>query len=250
VDQEREQRQYPNSQGNSRERAGWSSSGDDSSELDLLQKCVQTLKKRGVWQGIVLTRGETRFIVKVQIPHGSLTRARSPMGRFGEDLRKERLARSFALEDISAVTKISQRHLVALEQEKFRLLPGGILSKGIVRGYASAIGLDPQEWTERFLQAYNTASQTADDDSGWTTFASNVGKARILRREAIEVRLRWIGAVVLLLTVAAAAFLTVRYYGVREGWWRTLLPMHGVSMAFSGVWPSARGLVAHLLTRI
>ena len=172
------------------------------------------------------------------------------MGRFGEDLRKERLARSFALEDISAVTKISQRHLVALEQEKFRLLPGGILSKGIVRGYASAIGLDPQEWTERFLQAYNTAGQTADDDSGWTTFASNVGKARILRREAIEVRLRWIGAVVLLLTVAAAAFLTVRYYGVREGWWRTLLPMHGVSMAFSGAWSSARGLVAHLLTRI
>ena len=73
------------------------------------------------------------------------------MGSFGEDLRKERLARGFALEDISAVTKISQRHLIALEQEKFRLLPGGILSKGIVRGYAGAIGLDPQDWTERFL---------------------------------------------------------------------------------------------------
>jgi len=36
---------------------------------------------------------------------------------------QERLARSVALEDISAVTKISQRHLIALEQEKFRLLP-------------------------------------------------------------------------------------------------------------------------------
>ena len=82
------------------------------------------------------------------------------MGNFGEDLRKERLARGVALEDISAVTKISQRHLIALEQEKFRLLPGGILSKGIVRGYAGAIGLDPQDWTERFLQAYNTSGQT------------------------------------------------------------------------------------------
>jgi cytoskeleton protein RodZ len=172
------------------------------------------------------------------------------MGSFGEDLRKERLARNIALEDISAVTKISQRHLIALEQERFRLLPGGILSKGIVRGYASAIGLDPQEWTERFLQAYNTAGHTADEDSGWTTFASNVGKARILHREAVEVRLRWIGAVLLLLAVAAAAFLTVRYYGVREGWWRTLLPIRGVSTAFRGAWSSTCRLVEHLVSRI
>lgn len=176
------------------------------------------------------------------------------MGNFGEDLRKERLARGFALEDIAAVTKISQRHLVALEQEKFRLLPGGILSKGIVRGYAGAIGLDPQDWTERFLAATSPPGHVSEDDSGWTTFASNVGKARLLRREAVEVRLRWIGAVLLLLAVSAGAFLTVRYYGVREGWWRTLLPVRGVSMAyrgtFRGAWSSACGLVEHLISRI
>ncbi len=171
------------------------------------------------------------------------------MGSFGEDLRKERLSRGVALEDISAVTKISQRHLVALEQERFRLLPGGILNKGIVRGYASAIGLDPQDWTERFLQAFNTSGQIADD-SDWTIFASNVGKARILRREAIEVRLRWVGAILLLLAVAGAAFLTVRYYGVRQGWWRTFLPIHGVSVALRGALSTARGTVAHLLSRI
>ena len=87
------------------------------------------------------------------------------MGNFGEDLRKERLARGFALEDISAVTKITQRHLIALEQERFRLLPGGILSKGIVRGYAGALGLDAQEWTEPFLQAHHASGQMADDDA-------------------------------------------------------------------------------------
>ncbi len=69
------------------------------------------------------------------------------MGTFGEDLRTERLSRGIALEDITAVTKISQRHLLALEQEHFRLLPGGILNKGIVRGYASALGLDQEDWT-------------------------------------------------------------------------------------------------------
>ncbi|HVN92055.1 MAG TPA: helix-turn-helix transcriptional regulator [Terracidiphilus sp.] len=172
------------------------------------------------------------------------------MGNFGEDLRKERLTRGVALEDISAVTKISQRHLVALEQERFRLLPGGILSKGIVRGYASAIGLDPQDWTERFLQAFNTSGQTVTEESGWSTFASNVGKARMLRREAAEIRLRWIGAIVLALLVAAAAFLTVRYYGVRVGWWRSFLPIPGVSIGIRSAVVSTHDFVSQLLSRV
>src|SRR5580658_8666507 len=123
------------------------------------------------------------------------------MGNFGEDLRKERLARGVALEDITAVTKISQRHLVALEQERFRLLPGGILSKGIVRGYAGAIGLDQQDWTERFMQAFAAAGLTTEDERGWTAFAANVGRSRAARHEAQEMRMRWIGAFVLLLVV-------------------------------------------------
>jgi cytoskeleton protein RodZ len=146
------------------------------------------------------------------------------MSNFGEDLRNERLSRGIALEQITAVTKISQRHLVALEQERFRLLPGGILSKGIVRGYAGAIGLEQQDWTERFLEAYVASGQMVDDERSWLAFASNVGKARILRHDAVEVRLRWAGAILLLLVVAAAAYLTLRFYGLRAGWWPTLLP--------------------------
>ena len=134
------------------------------------------------------------------------------MGSFGEDLRMERISRGIALEEITAVTKISQHHLVALEQERFRLLPGGILSKGIVRGYTGALGLDQHDWTERFLKAYGASGQMIDDDRSWTAFAANVGKARILRHDAVENRLRWAGAILLLLVVAAAAFLMVRYY--------------------------------------
>ena len=149
------------------------------------------------------------------------------MGSFGEDLRMERLSRGIALEDITAVTKISQHHLVALEQDHFRLLPGGILSKGIVRGYTGALGLDQHDWTERFMKAYIASGQVIDDDRSWMAFASNVGKARILRREAVEIRLRWMGAIVLLVVVAVAGFLTIRYLGVRAGWWHSLLPIPG-----------------------
>lgn len=171
------------------------------------------------------------------------------MGNFGEDLRMERLSRGVALEQITAVTKISQHHLVALEQERFRLLPGGILSKGIVRGYTGALGLDQHDWTERFLKAYNASGQVMDDDRSWTAFASNVGKARMLRRDRLEQRMRWVGAVVLLLIVVVAAFFTVRYLGTREGWWATILPVHQAA-ALDGIVSSAHRLFSWLLSSL
>ena len=153
------------------------------------------------------------------------------MGNFGEDLRMERLSRGVALEQITAVTKISQHHLVALEQERFRLLPGGILSKGIVRGYAGALGLDQHDWTERFLKAYNASGKS------WTTTAAGRPLHRTWAKPAccaatrLEQRMRWVGAVVLLLIVVVAAFFTVRYFGIRAGWWATILPVHQAASA-------------------
>jgi len=170
------------------------------------------------------------------------------MGNFGEDLRMERLSRGIALEDITAVTKISQRHLVALEQERFRLLPGGILNKGIVRGYAGAIGLDEHDWTDRFLKAYVASGETIDDDRSWTAFAANVGKARILRHDAFEIRLRWIGAFLLMLVVAGGAYLTVRYYGLRAGWWTTLVPMDEIRANAHSAIASIQSVVSRVLT--
>jgi cytoskeletal protein RodZ len=134
------------------------------------------------------------------------------MSTFGEDLRMERLSRGIALEEITAVTKISARHLEALEQERFRVLPGGILNKGIVRGYAGAVGLNQSFWTERFLKAYIASGQMLDDDRDWIDFASNVGKQRVQRRGAVGLRLRWIGAALLLLLVAAGVWLAVRHF--------------------------------------
>ena len=151
------------------------------------------------------------------------------MGSFGEDLRMERMSRGIALEEIIAITKISRRHLVALEQEKFRQLPGGILSKGIVRGYVGALGLDQHDWTERFLKAYTASGQMSEDERNWTALAANVGKARILRHDAVEIRMRWVGAILLLFVVAMAGYVTFRYYGLREGWWPALLPTKEVA---------------------
>jgi len=167
------------------------------------------------------------------------------MGSFGEDLRMARMSRGIALEQITAVTKISTQHLAALEREEFRQLPGGILVKGIVRGYAGAVGLDQHDWTERFLQAYS-ASGLILEDPNWTTFASAVGKERMERREAAEFRLRWLGALLMVLMVGAAGFLMVRYYGMRAGWWSTLLPTNPVTTRLYSAYIGVRSWVEHL----
>jgi len=164
------------------------------------------------------------------------------MASFGEDLRRERMTRGIALEQITDVTKISRRYLIALEQEKFPLLPGGILSKGIVRGYAMVVGLDQTAWTERFVSAYTASGQMLDDDRGWMTFASNVGRDRLAQREAMQMRLRWAGAVLLLMAVLVGGFFSIRYYGVRSGWWSTLLPTYSaIASGSSGMPKSSPG---------
>jgi hypothetical protein len=171
------------------------------------------------------------------------------MGNFGEDLRMERLSRGIALEEITAVTKISQRHLVALEEERFGLLPGGILNKGIVRGYTGAIGLDQHDWTERYLTAYLASGQMTDEDRGWSTFAANVGKTRIQRHTAVEFRLRWAGAIFLLLAIAVAAYFSLRYIGMRAGWWQTLPVVKATAVAHAAFYFSPRW-VARLFSGI
>lgn len=150
-----------------------------------------------------------------------------------------RITRGIALEDITAATKISPRHLVALEQERFRLLPGGILSKGIVRGYTGALGLDQQDqqvWTERFMRACKAAGEPIEEDGGWSAFAENVGRARILRREAAQIHIRWTGAAVLAGVVVLAGLVTIRYFGYRSGWWPSVLPTHIFSAAAHSTW--------------
>jgi cytoskeletal protein RodZ len=75
------------------------------------------------------------------------------MGSFGERMRREREMRGIKLEEISESTKISRRNLLALEEERFERLPGGIFNKGFVRSYARYLGLDEEQAVQDFLSA-------------------------------------------------------------------------------------------------
>lgn len=74
------------------------------------------------------------------------------MPSFGQDLKREREVRGISLQEIAETTKISLRYLQALEEDQFELLPGKFLTRAIIRSYAQAIGLDPVEVLNQYLQ--------------------------------------------------------------------------------------------------
>jgi cytoskeleton protein RodZ len=76
------------------------------------------------------------------------------MGAFGDRLRREREMRGITLDEITESTKISRRHLEALEGEHFDQLPGGVFNKGFVRAYARFLGIDE----DRAVADYSAAS--------------------------------------------------------------------------------------------
>ncbi|MHB1675009.1 MAG: helix-turn-helix domain-containing protein [Acidobacteriaceae bacterium] len=132
------------------------------------------------------------------------------MEHFGEALRCERQRRSVSLEDIAQTTKVTVRSLQALESEAFDQLPGGILSKGIVRSYVRFLGLDEGEWVERFLDASGQKNPpAASNDKDWAAFALNVSTHRGGR--ITDTKLRWAGVVALLLLLGGLGWIVWGY---------------------------------------
>ena len=133
------------------------------------------------------------------------------MGHFGEELRRERESRGVALETISEKTKVITRYLTALENDRFEALPGGILSKGIVRGYARTVGLDEAEWVGRFV----TATQEHESEANWAEFVQNVGKTRPKSVGREGRKLRRAGLWALILMLAGGGWAAWHYLGGR-----------------------------------
>ena len=73
---------------------------------------------------------------------------------FGGQLRKLREQHRVTLEVIEKKTKISMSLLRSLEAGGCEDWPGGIYSRGYVRAYAEAIGVDPEHVLAAFVECY------------------------------------------------------------------------------------------------
>jgi cytoskeleton protein RodZ len=133
------------------------------------------------------------------------------MGSFGERMRREREMRGIKLEEISESTKISRRNLLALEEEHFERLPGGIFNKGFVRAYARFLGLDEDQAVHDFM----TASADYDQPAALQPPGSetSVVKPPVIPSDASEKRkqLAWALSAVMVLAAGGMGWYSLNY---------------------------------------
>jgi cytoskeletal protein RodZ len=120
---------------------------------------------------------------------------------FGRDLQQQRISRGVELEAIAESTRVSIRHLRALEDEKRSDLPGGVFNKGILRGYCQAVGLEEREWLNRFA----TSDLNASTEPDWAAFAESVKQHRVTRIRAGN--RKWFGVVLMVAGLVALAWI-------------------------------------------
>lgn len=80
---------------------------------------------------------------------------------FGLELQRTRERRDLSLDQLAECTKISASLFAGLERGDLSRWPTGIFRRAFVRGYAQAVGLDPEETVARFLRVYPDADGEA-----------------------------------------------------------------------------------------
>jgi cytoskeleton protein RodZ len=131
------------------------------------------------------------------------------MERFCDELRWERERRQVSIETICEETKVSSRHLHALEAGEYNELPGGVFRKGIVRSYLGALGLEENSWIERFEASLRESGATGGEDVDWTEFAENVRRSRVEPDSTTS--LRWTGVGMMLAALVALGWVVWKF---------------------------------------
>ncbi len=130
---------------------------------------------------------------------------------FGEELRRERELRDVSRDQLAAATKVSLRHIDALERGRFEQLPAAVFSKGFVRVISLHLGLDADRQTAAFRHAYAAwEEEKAKAPQGETT-TSRLRLSQPRRAVSSSATVRALGvAVVLAAVTGGAAFLRTR----------------------------------------
>jgi cytoskeletal protein RodZ len=87
-------------------------------------------------------------------------------GSLGQQLRRAREARGVSLREVSEQTRITMRHLEAIEADDYKNLPGGIFNKSFIKAYAKQVGFDERIAVELYTR---TAREQGDSDEVLTS---------------------------------------------------------------------------------
>ena len=82
----------------------------------------------------------------------------------GEKLRQAREEKGLTLGDVAEQTRISSLYLEAIENDDYKILPGGIFNKGFVKSYAKFVGINEQEALMDYQAVLARSEAAADVD--------------------------------------------------------------------------------------
>jgi len=75
----------------------------------------------------------------------------------GAGLRRARLRRGLEIDQLASITKISPNYLRCIEEERYDELPAVVYVRGFVAASARALGLDPDEAVNRYVEHFEAA---------------------------------------------------------------------------------------------
>ena len=93
---------------------------------------------------------------------------------FGERLRRHREKQRVTLEEIAASTKVAASLFAGLEKGDCSRWPGGMYNRSFIRGYASAVRLDPNDVAAEFAEYYNIPVETPTSPTSSATHRAAV----------------------------------------------------------------------------
>ena len=79
---------------------------------------------------------------------------------FGDHLKREREMRGVSLDEICSATRIGTRFLLALENEEWEQLPGGVFNRGFVRAVSRYLGLEEEGMVAEYVMAIKEGDAT------------------------------------------------------------------------------------------
>ena len=126
----------------------------------------------------------------------------------GARLRRAREARNLTLREVSDQTRITRRHLEAIEADDYQQLPGGIFNRSFVKAFARSVGYDEDEAVRAYQQAARDRGETFDD-SPTTRQASRIYTDDAPSRSPLLTALL---SLVILAVISLAAYAALHYY--------------------------------------
>jgi cytoskeleton protein RodZ len=143
-----------------------------------------------------------------QTPEGESRDGGADAGSLGQQLRRAREARGVSLRDVSEQTRITMRHLEAIEADEYKHLPGGIFNKSFIKSYARHVRFDEQRALDLYARTLRERGEDSSDEVPTSPQRSRVYMGDTSRSPLVTFALSG----VILLALALIVYAGLHYY--------------------------------------